>query len=182
MKCRTRRDRVCGFTLIEMVVVVAIIALIAGILMPVILKQMDDAQRTRALADCKNIASAIAMFRKDTGFWPTGPSGNNTIFWLYGSAGTVPTSNDFADGASATIETYMRDNTGGVGGANWAGPYIGAISADPWGRQYIVSTDGFWAAVTGDNVWVVSAGPNGAVDTPDANEALGSDDIGVMIQ
>ena len=55
-----------GFTLIEVIVVAAIIAILAGILVPMIFNQIDEAKKTRAQADCKTISTAILMFRKDT--------------------------------------------------------------------------------------------------------------------
>jgi len=173
-----------GFTLIEMVVVVTIIAIIAGIITPYVFRQIESASKTKALAETKNIATAIAMYKKDTGFWPTGAQGANTVEWLYGNGGTTPTSNDFNDGNAEPLYYYLRDNTGNRGGSNWDGPYMQAMPADPWGKRYIVSSDGFWgrgSASNPDNVWVLSAGPNGVVETPDQGETLGGDDIGVLV-
>lgn len=173
-----------GFTLIEVVVVVAIIAMIAGIVTPYVFRQIESAAKTKAFAEAKNIATAIAMYKKDTGFWPTGYQGANNIEWLYGQNGITPSSNDFNDGDGEPLYYYLRDNTGNRGGSGWDGPYMQQMPADPWGRRYIVSSDGFWARGSSsnpDNVWVLSAGPNGRVETPDQNEDLGGDDIGVLV-
>ena len=59
-----------GFTLIEVIVVASIIAILAGILVPMIFNQIDEAKIARAQADCKSISTAILLFRKDLGKWP----------------------------------------------------------------------------------------------------------------
>ncbi|MBL0226806.1 MAG: hypothetical protein IPQ16_14920 [Geobacteraceae bacterium] len=52
--------------MIEVIVVAAIIAILAGILAPMIFNQIDEAKKTRALADCKTISNAVMLFRKET--------------------------------------------------------------------------------------------------------------------
>src|SRR5262245_8092117 len=62
-----------GFTLIEMIVVVAIIAALAAILVPIVSSELADSEQTKALADCQRIAAAITQYIKDTRLFPTGP-------------------------------------------------------------------------------------------------------------
>ena len=59
-----------GFTLIEVIVVAGIIAILAGILVPMILKEIDESRITRAAADTKSISTAMMVFKKDTAQWP----------------------------------------------------------------------------------------------------------------
>ena len=59
-----------GCTLIEVIVVAGIIAILAGILVPLILKEIDESRITRATADIKSISSAILILKKDTAQWP----------------------------------------------------------------------------------------------------------------
>lgn len=73
-----------GFTLIEMVVVLAVIAVLAAILFPTIAKHISDAKITRVVNEEQVITAAIMMLYKDTGKWPntnaagaTGPTGNS---------------------------------------------------------------------------------------------------------
>lgn len=49
------------------------------------------------------------------------------------------------------------------------------MPTDAWGRCFLLNADA-WA--TGGPVWVLSAGPNGVIDTPPNAIALGGDDIG----
>jgi hypothetical protein len=49
------------------------------------------------------------------------------------------------------------------------------MPTDAWGRCFLLNADGF---SKGDPVWLISAGPNGLIDTPPNALALGGDDIG----
>jgi prepilin-type N-terminal cleavage/methylation domain-containing protein len=76
-----------GFTLIEMVVVLAVIAILAAILFPTIAKHITDSKITRATNEGQVITAAIMMLYKDTGKWPhtnAEPAGGST-----GPAGEV---------------------------------------------------------------------------------------------
>jgi prepilin-type N-terminal cleavage/methylation domain-containing protein len=68
-----------GFTLIEMVVVLAVIAILAAILFPTIAKHITDSKVTRATNEEQVITAAVMMLYKDTGKWPNtnqdGPAG-----------------------------------------------------------------------------------------------------------
>jgi prepilin-type N-terminal cleavage/methylation domain-containing protein len=84
-----------GFTLIEMVVVLAVIAILAAILFPTIAKHITESQITRATNEEQVITAAVMMLYKDTGHWPNtnadGPTGtvNRVLCGL--AADPVPT-------------------------------------------------------------------------------------------
>ena len=59
-----------GFTLIEIVVVIAAIAILAAILAPVIAKNIRDARVSRAIGDVKVLTAAVGDFFKDLKEWP----------------------------------------------------------------------------------------------------------------
>jgi len=164
-----------GFTLIEVVVVVAIIALLAGILTPLIFKYIDEANETRALGDCRNIATSLMLFHKDTGTWPyyndcwEGRTEEPQVDYLYGNMGDMPgmpagvqeSWGDIAADMFYSLVTwgdercswYKPASTGGlfIGGPSilrhgWKGPYLPYITDDPWGYCYLVSVNGFGPA------------------------------------
>lgn len=56
-----------GFSLIELLIVVAIIGIIAGIAVPQLMDAMDRARQRRSMADMRNIATANGTMRIDTG-------------------------------------------------------------------------------------------------------------------
>jgi prepilin-type N-terminal cleavage/methylation domain-containing protein len=171
-----RRPFERGFTLIEMIVVVAIIAALAAILVPIVSSELSDSDQTAALAECQRIATALTQFIKDARIFPTGPLGNNTVHFLY-SRGNAPTTNPFDDGTSATLASYLNQGTTN-GGALWKGPYLQDSPIDPWGRCYVINVHGYY---TGEFVWVLSAGPNGVIDTGLTDTTVQGDDIGILI-
>lgn len=166
-----------GFTLIEMIVVVAIIAALAAILVPIVSSELADTEQVKALADCQRIAAAITQYIKDTRLFPTGPLGNNSVTMLFGG-GSAPTgTNAFNTGTTAALTGYLLNGTTN-GGSLWKGPYMQAVNPDPWGHYYVINVKGYYST---QYVWVLSAGPNGAVNTGLTDTTLQSDDIGIMI-
>ena len=62
----------------------------------------------------------------------------------------------------------------------WKGPYMTEDSADPWGNAYVVNSADFEGSP--DGVWVISAGPNGIIETGAGEKTIANDDIGVLIK
>ena len=162
-----------GFTLLEMVIVVAIVALLAGILVPVAFNQVDDAEQARTMADIRQISSAMLLFRSDTGQWPSA-----TVKMLYGDGNAATDETKFDTATAEHLRNPLRDNSDSVNG--WEGPYMTAFSQDPWGNRYIVEVDGF-AAGGSPYAWVISAGPDGTFQTAKEDTGLQGDDIGLIM-
>src|SRR3990170_5336712 len=59
-----------GFTLVEIIVILAVISILVAILTPTVLKYIDEARGDRAGADVKNINAMINDLIKDTGQYP----------------------------------------------------------------------------------------------------------------
>jgi general secretion pathway protein G len=101
-----------GFTLIELMIVVVILGLLATTVMPKILSKPDQARRTKAMVDIRSIQSALAMFKTDTGRFPTTAEGIQALVANPGIAG------------------YDKDG------------YLEQVPADPWGNKYIYISPG----------------------------------------
>ena len=65
---RKRSER--AFTLIEIMVVCAIIALLAAIVVPRIMHRMDEARASTAAVQIRELETAIDFFKMDNGFYP----------------------------------------------------------------------------------------------------------------
>ena len=73
MKHPSRRDS--GFTLIEVMIVVVILAILAAIVVPRVMSAPDKARDTRARADIQGIVSALNMYKLDNYTYPTTEQG-----------------------------------------------------------------------------------------------------------
>jgi len=62
--------RLAGFTLIEMVVVMAIITILASILVPMVFRAKQDGKRARAVVEISTISIALDTFQQDWGVYP----------------------------------------------------------------------------------------------------------------
>lgn len=99
-----------GFTLIEVLVVVAILGILAAIVVPRILDRPDEAKRVAAKTDIGAIVQALKLYRLDNGFYPSTDQG---LAALVQRPGTDPKP------------------------ANWkAGGYLERLPKDPWGSDY----------------------------------------------
>jgi len=183
-----------GFTLIEVVVVLAVIGILAVLLTPMITSYVRDARIRRAQSDTKTIAAAVQAFSKDLADWPiwvdgTRRSANDKVFdALYTSDGDTPATGSGVTIPSKmdTIENQLVDNKPSYpikGTRKWMGPYLEKVSADPWGNKYYVDVKGLQPANINSMMpaFVVSAGPNKKLETKFAQEGpsitIGGDDI-----
>lgn len=137
-----------GFTIIEFLIVIAIVSILATIVMAGSYYAKSYAKTQKAIADISEIAKSIDALALDTRQWPghqtpyvicQGSCNNNEIEDL-----SVPLA-----GIKTTDGLYP----------NWNGPYIQVLSIDPWGNPYFFDSDyeidGATKAVVG------SYGPNG---------------------
>ena len=104
---RNRKKAARGITLIEMLVVLAIIALFASLVAPRLLNKTDTARVTAARAQINAFMTALGTYKLDTGVYPP------TELGLQALRTKPPNVN------------------------NWQGPYLPQeIPVDPWGRPY----------------------------------------------
>src|SRR5216683_1053881 len=84
---RSHRAEIRGaFTLMEMLVVVAIIVLLAAIAAPIVFGRLDEARRGRALVDCKTLAEQAKMYKLKYGDYPP----NLATLTVPGADGSLP--------------------------------------------------------------------------------------------
>ncbi len=103
----SRRDRRAGFTLIELMVVMVIIGLLAGLVVPRFMRQEEKSKVTTATAQMALLRSALDAFRLDVGRYPT-----------------------TQEGLAA-----LRQRPFGLD--RWDGPYLPRdVPLDPWGHPY----------------------------------------------
>jgi general secretion pathway protein G len=102
-----------GFTLIELMVVILILAILAALIVPRVIGRTSQAKTAKAQADEAQLRSFIQQFRLDTGRFPT------------------------SDEGLQALEVQPSDVTG------WKGPYSDkGIPADPWNNEYILEIPG----------------------------------------
>ncbi len=176
-----------GFTLIEIVVVLAIIAVIAAFLTPMLFDYLKEAKVSRAKADVRNIAASIANFNRDLQIYPVYKTdtsqANASVLVLHTLEGNQATATGesvtgwIAAANTTTIQTLdaalqagkLADGTILYSAVvkrpgEWKGPYMTDFKADPWGNKYYVSTNGLHPGSTAA-AFVLSAGPNGQIET-----------------
>jgi general secretion pathway protein G len=110
-----RRSRWRGFTLIEVLVVIVVIAILASLVAPNLFRNVDDARVATAKAQIESFATALDAYRLDNGRYPT-----------------------TAQGLDALWQRPEVDPP-----ANWSAPYVRkAIPMDPWGHAYVYVSPG----------------------------------------
>ncbi len=99
-----------GFTLIEIMVVMVIIAILGALIGPQILGRVDEARVTKAQADIRTLGTSLDLYRMDNFQYPTSEQG---------------------------LEALVRQpNDPNI--RNWkAGGYVQKLSKDPWGNDYV---------------------------------------------
>jgi len=87
------KSRRSGFTLIEVLVVVSIIAVLAGLLLPSMRRMQESARSTSCLSNLRNIGIAVAAFVSDNNGYlpnsqvgdgkdPTAPDAKGEVMWI----------------------------------------------------------------------------------------------------
>jgi general secretion pathway protein G len=99
-----------GFTFIEIMVVVAILAILAALVVPRIMGRTDDAKRTAAKVQIRNIEGALQLYKLDNGVYPSTEQGLKALIEKPG-VGVIP--------------------------KKWKlGGYLQKLPEDPWGNPY----------------------------------------------
>ena len=120
MRARQRPD--AGFSLIELLIVVAVIAIIAGIAMVNLLGAMNRSKQRATMADMRTIAVGVEVYQIDKGFLPAASDmvSLRSILIPY-QASVIPVVDRWGhffsysqDGTNYTIESFGRDGADGA--------------------------------------------------------------------
>ena len=106
---QTRRNKwMKGFTLVELLVVLAILGMLAALVGPQVLNQLGGAKSKSAAIQISDLEQALELYKLDVGKFPASEEGLNAL---------------------------VRQPSGATG---WNGPYLkkGEVPDDPWGNPY----------------------------------------------
>jgi general secretion pathway protein G len=155
-----------GFTLLEVAIAIAVVAILAGTAIPLVLKSVNQAKEQRARQELKQLYEGmfgapdrqVPNLRADMAFPPAGVPNLAQLTQALGAR---------AYGAYAAQPALF---------GGWRGPYwngnsnAGGVPMDPWNRAYqIRNVAGAWQ--------VYSLGPNGVLNLIAGNPAAQGDDV-----
>ncbi|MFB3108466.1 MAG: type II secretion system protein [Candidatus Binatia bacterium] len=185
-----------AFTLVEVIVILAVVSILVAIVTPTVLKYIAEAQQSRAEEDVRNISVVLNDLIKDTGQYPgsklpivatiqttflCGPGTN--LGGLWGDDTTcadlimhIVENDPSQDGTTGSTGDYRT-----TGRRKYKGPYVQIINEDPWGNAYQINAS---SLIGGDTnpTWIISAGPNGTFETVPTATAIAGDDMGVRLK
>ena len=141
--CSHLRGSHRGFTLIEMLVVMVLIGLLAGLVGPKLFGRVDSSKVQTAQAQIKMFKGSLETFRLDVGRFPTQ-----------------------AEGLAALNQAPSEERAK----ARWRGPYLDQdLPRDPWDNAYVYSLPG----ANGQPFALYSLGADGKRGGEDADADVG---------
>ncbi|RZQ56267.1 type II secretion system protein GspG [Pseudidiomarina tainanensis] len=105
-----------AFSLMEVMVVIAILGLLASLILPNVLGSADQANRQKARTDIISLENAVAQYRLDNGTFPTTEQGLEALT------------------EEPNIDPRPRNYR--------RGGYIQRLPSDPWGNEYLLLSPG----------------------------------------
>lgn len=144
-RCRTDCQKSCsGFTLIELMVVIVILGILAGLIIPRIMGRPEEARRMKARVQIESIETALKLYKLDNGSYPSTDQG---------------------------LQALVEAPSVGELAKNWRkGGYLekGKVPKDPWDNEFIYLSPG----VNGDfdlSSYGKDGQPGGEGDNADIN-------------
>jgi len=116
-KQHVKRSRNQGFTLIEILVVIVILGVLAGLIIPRIMDRPEEAKQLKAKIQIESLETALNLYKLDNGLYPSTEQGLQAL--------------------------VQKPDTGQV--KQWrAGGYLekGRLPVDPWGNPFIYLSPG----------------------------------------
>jgi general secretion pathway protein G len=137
-----------GFTLIELMVVIVILGILAGLIIPRIMGRPEEAKRLKANMQIESLETALKLYKLDSGMYP-----------------------DTEQGLQALVE---EPETGTLL-KNWRkGGYLekGKVPKDPWGNEFVYLSPGVH-----DEYDIISYGADGVSGGEEKNKDINSWEI-----
>jgi len=140
-----KRLNVHGFTLIELMVVIVILGILAGLIIPRIMGRPEEARRMKARVQMESMETALKLYKLDNGIYPSTEQGLQALIE-----------------APAVGELPRAWRKGG---------YLekGKVPKDPWGHEYVYLSPGLH-----DDFDLVSYGADGQPGGEDQNKDVNS--------
>ena len=107
-----------GFTLIELMVVIVILGILAGLIVPRIMERPDQAKQMKAKTQIASLETALKLYKLDNGSYPTTEQG---------------------------LQSLVEQPATGSPAQNWRkGGYLekNKVPKDPWGFDYVYLSPG----------------------------------------
>ena len=144
---RKRRNEK-GFTLIELMVVIVILGILAGLIVPRIMGRPDEARQAKARIQIESMETALKLYKLDNGSYPTTEQG---------------------------LQALVEAPEVGELAQSWReGGYLekGKIPKDPWNNEYIYLSPG-----TQGDFDLISYGADGELGGEGKNKDIANWDI-----
>ena len=137
-----------GFTLIELMVVIVILGILAGLIIPRIMGRPEEARRMKARVQMESVETALRLYKLDNGVYPSTEQGLQALIE-----------------APAVGELPRAWRKGG---------YLekGKVPKDPWGHEYVYLSPGLH-----DDFDLVSYGADGQPGGEEQNKDVNSWEI-----
>ena len=150
------------FTLVELLTVIAVIAILAGIAVPVVVGMQSKGKETTARADMSAIKMALTQFKADYSIFPVTGATGDTLYHAGFSAkaddqnidtvishltliapkpGTNNVPQDFTSTLNKKKRKYLDAPAKPVTPNSVVGGAAGFMKLDPWGRRYNIAVD-----------------------------------------
>jgi len=137
-----------GFTLIELMVVIVILGILAGLIIPRIMGRPEEAKRLKAQIQIESLETALKLYRLDNGMYPDTEQG---------------------------LQALIQEPETGTLPKNWRkGGYLekGRLPKDPWGNDFVYLSPGVH-----DEYDIMSYGSDGVPGGEDKNKDINSWEI-----
>ncbi|MBF0288374.1 MAG: prepilin-type N-terminal cleavage/methylation domain-containing protein [SAR324 cluster bacterium] len=189
-----------GFSLVEIIIAIAIIGIMSAAAVPLIRASIDKSRNTRIASELEDLRNATITFLGDNLENPGTQDCNGTA----DGANKVLLSSNQATWVGATgvlngddvedLDSHLStgEAAGGIAGdtgstacnalyttGDWKGPYVRANdTTDPWGQPVVLLVNGY---TTANRSLAVSAGADETLDTDIAGTTAVGDDIAIPI-